>query len=236
MPVAFADEGDHRATKSASVTKQIKKLKQRVSQLEQLASQPGPQGPKGDTGATGPAGSNATINGIAAGGDLTGAYPSPTIAAGAIGTPEFSSSIPAVHVTHDALQPIVDNETTVAFNTERYDTANMHDTAPANNSRLTAPVSGVYLVTAQLYWTNVLTDGDRSMLLRKNGTTYIGVDNRLADVAATPQAITTQVKLAAGDYIEVRVDESEPGGGDNVSTDGIDEASPEFAMTWLAPG
>ena len=35
----------------------------------------GPQGPKGATGAPGQNGTNATINGVAAGGDLTGTYP-----------------------------------------------------------------------------------------------------------------------------------------------------------------
>jgi hypothetical protein len=59
-----------------------------------LKGKPGGRGPQGMPGATGAAGasgpagkdgSNATINGVAAGGDLAGTFPNPMIANGAVG-------------------------------------------------------------------------------------------------------------------------------------------------------
>jgi hypothetical protein len=45
---------------------------------------PGPQGAPGSQGPAGAAGTNATINGVPAGGDLSGTYPSPSIGPGKV--------------------------------------------------------------------------------------------------------------------------------------------------------
>ena len=170
-------------------------------------------------------------SGAAAGGDLSGTYPNPTIQAGAIGTAEHSASMPAVHVTNTVDQSIPASSSTVlAFNSERYDTAAMHDNA-TNNSRLTAPVNGIYAVTAQVTWGNAGT-GLRELTLVKNEGALIAADAPL-NVSDQYQEVTTQVRLQAGDFVEATVFQNSAGA---VNVAKNDEFSPEFSMTWLAPG
>jgi len=149
-----------------------------------------------------------------------------------LATPDFAKSIPAAHVTNSANQTVPSFQYwTLAFDTERYDTANTHDNA-TNNSRLTAPVTGIYAVTAQVVWAPA--SGNRELLLRKNGTTEIARDSRQPTGVDFAQSVTTQVRLQAGDYVEAWVYQSST--QDPLPIYASAERSPEFSMTWLAPG
>jgi hypothetical protein len=155
---------------------------------------------------------------------------------GSLGTGELSHSIPATRVTHSSAQSIPDFPpgATLAFDTERYDTASIHDNA-TNNSRLTAPVNGVYAVTAEVDWTPNTT-GTRELTLMKNGSTFIADDDRdgISTVfGGQSQSVTAQVQLVAGDYVQVGVLQTS---GGSLSVMSAGETSPEFSLTWLAPG
>jgi hypothetical protein len=189
----------------------------------------GPQGPKGDTGAQGPKGDKGDP-GAPLGANSVGAA---EVQDGSLGTAEFSTSIPAARVTRSSNQSVAHGTSTpLAFDTERYDTAAMHSTG-ANASRLTAPVNGIYSVTAQGRWLGSGT-GTRALSLRKNGGTYIAsTSDLLTSAFALSQEVTTQVALQAGDYVEA---EAFQDSGSAVSVHKSDEYTPEFSMTWLAPG
>jgi hypothetical protein len=182
-----------------------------------------------------PFGTDDIADGAVSGAKIAnGAVNAAKVQNGALGTGEFSSSIPAAHVTRTAAQSIPSGfTTTLAFNTERYDTANMHSNA-TNNSRLTAPVTGIYAVTAQVEWAGNV-NGGRAIFLEKNGPAPIASDNEPPSPVDVPviQELTTQVRLQAGDFVRAVVDQGSGGALDVIKDP---ESTPEFSMTWLAPG
>jgi len=153
---------------------------------------------------------------------------------GSLGTGELSHAIPAARVTRTSAQSIPDSlNTSLAFDQERYDAAGVHDNA-TNNSRLTAPVTGIYAVTAQFTWGGSAGAGSRFAGVMKNGSTLIARSQELA--GDDDENITTQVLLAAGDYVEVQVLQTS-GGTLPIAANGLaQQITPEFSMTWLAPG
>ncbi len=172
--------------------------------------------------------------GLAAADLRPGSVGSSEVANGALGAGELSHSIPAARVTRSSPQTIPDSlNTNLAFDQERYDTAAVHDTA-TNNSRLTAPVNGIYAVTAQFTWGGSAGTGSRLAGLMKNGSTLIARSQQLP--GDDDENITTQVHLAAGDYVEVVVLQTS-GGNLAVAVNGMaQQLTPELSLTWLAPG
>lgn len=144
---------------------------------------------------------------------------------------------PACRVYHNANQSLPDNTLTiVAFNSERFDTNTMHDTA-TNNSRITFTTAGVYVVT---FTGNVAAAGDYIEIygeLLVNGTTVIDAYREQPNNTALSQYVklATIWKFAAIDYVQVQVRQ------DNAANTArnllaASAQSPEFSATRLGTG
>lgn len=155
---------------------------------------------------------------------------------GQSGTP-ITGNPPACRVYNNANQSINDNaETTVAFNSERYDTDGMHDTV-TNNSRITFNTAGLYVVS----FNGAFPGGaDYSVIyayVRLNGATDIVLDQRTPStfVANLALLLFTTYKFAAGDYIEVRVyHDNTANTARNLLT--VANFTPEFSAVWVGLG
>ena len=62
--------------------------------------------------------------------------------------------------------------TSLTFNSERWDTANLHETA-TNSGRLKAPVAGKYYIFANITWESPIGSGLWGLRLQLNGKTVI---------------------------------------------------------------
>lgn len=181
----------------------------------------------------------------AAGGDLAGStYPNPTIAAGAV-TPAKFGAIPQARLQKTTAQTIPGDETitTLAWDGAQYNVGGMFD--PAAPDRLVVSTAGVYEISAGVRWAGNLT-GYRFAAICLNAAAAGGC-NATSDVAVseyatnnnpgvgvvrlTQQTVSTQIKLAAGDVVQIAVAQN-TGAGLNV--DGLPATS--FSMTWVGKG
>lgn len=102
--------------------------------------------------------------------------------------------------------------TLVSFNNVQYDTGVPTPFwAGGNPTRLTAPVSGIFQLTAFGQWSGSSTTGTLRVFFLRNGGSdvaamlEVGIDNVVDDQRA---AVSTQVHCTAGDYFELAVSQT----------------------------
>jgi hypothetical protein len=160
----------------------------------------------------------------------TGGVTSSEVADASLGTPDFATSIPAVRVTRTTGQGVANaTRTTLNFTQDRYDTADMHSTS-SSLFLLRAPVDGIYEISAHIRWTQGFLSGGAYIELIQNSFTVLAREENPQDYALS---ISTMAKLAAGDDVRAVVYQNS-GATQTIAKN--NPSSPEFAMTWLAPG
>lgn len=114
----------------------------------------------------------------------------------------------------------------MTYDGEAYDTADLHSTT-TNTSRLTAPVAGIYRISANQLWEgNVRRRSPPRPVL--NGQVLRARDTSPGTSSDTGQNVSTELKLAPGDFVEVVAlqDSGSP----------LSVFQQSLTMSWVAPG
>lgn len=126
------------------------------------------------------------------------------------------------------------NWQTVTFNSERYDTATMHDTV-SNTSRITVPVDGLYLITGHIeFAANATGVRGIQILFNGTGTSVAGAYYpTTGGIVGTGLSIATVYKFAATNYVELQGYQTSGGA---LVINSTAASTPEFSVTWIGLG
>jgi hypothetical protein len=140
------------------------------------------------------------------------------------------ATMPSCRVYHNTTQSTATGgSTTLAFNSERFDTDTMHDVS-TNNSRLTAKTAGKYLIIGSVAWADNAT-GIRGIAIVKGGGSQIAYTMHAAPATFCFQTVSTIIDMAINEYVELSAYQTS-GGALNILN--ISAHSPEFMMTKIA--
>lgn len=150
---------------------------------------------------------------------------------------KFLANPPACRVTSTATPSLANTTwTALAFASEEFDTDSMHSTS-VNTGRITINTAGVYVVSASVGIGQNATGG-RAVGIRKNGAGSSGPSfggNLVQGVGSahpTYLTVSTVVKLAPADWIEVVVFQASGGSLAMVNSDG----NHNFSAVWVGRG
>lgn len=168
------------------------------------------------------------------------AVTSPKLADAAVSTAKIAdaavspvkiATLPAARVSISTLLSIPDSTTTyVAFDTEIFDTANLHSTV-SNLDRLTAPIAGTYIIGADIYWAASVAGYRTATIVRNSGNTRLSRSWITPISGSLYHTLSTVTRLSAGDYVRLGLYQNS---GSNTQL-GIDGETTGFWMAWIGP-
>lgn len=145
------------------------------------------------------------------------------------------ASWPRAKAIHNATQAIGTGTTTVALNSELFDTDTMHDTV-TNNSRLTCKTAGTYMVGGNIEFAGSATGAFRNLLIVVNNTASIAADSK-PPAGANPTRLmaVTVLSLAVSDFVELQVNQDTGGSLNLTGQVGTNQYTPVLWATWMGP-